>query len=41
MRKIKKYKKRQGSKKQQNRLKAINTFQDEIAKCYFDYIKRK
>lgn len=36
MRKVEKYKKRQGSKKQIERLKAVNKFQDEIAKYYFD-----
>lgn len=36
MRKIKKYKKKQGSKKQINKLKAINIFQDEIAKCFYN-----
>lgn len=36
MRKIKKYVKRQGSKKQKERLLAINNFQDEIAKYYYN-----
>lgn len=36
MRKIKKYVKRQGSKKQKERLLALNNFQDEIAKYYYN-----
>lgn len=36
MRKVEKYKKRQGSKKQIEKLKAYNKFQDEIAKYFFD-----
>jgi len=36
LRKIKKYKKRKGTKKQIEKLKAINKFQDDIAKCFFD-----
>ena len=34
--KIKKYKKKQCSKKQIEKLKEINKFQDEIAKNYFN-----
>ena len=36
MRKVEKYKKRQGSKKQIEKLKTYNKFQDEIAKYFFD-----
>ena len=36
MRKIEKYKKERGTEKQRKRLKALNHFQDEIAKYYYD-----
>ena len=35
MRKVKKYKKVQGSKKQKKRLETINKFQDNIAKAFY------
>jgi hypothetical protein len=35
MREIMKYKKIQGSKRQRERLAAINKLQDDIAKCYY------
>ncbi len=37
MRKIKKYKKTQSSKKQKKRLDLINKFQDDISKKFFDH----
>ena len=37
LRKIKNYKKKQASKKQINKLKIINNFQDKIAKNFFIY----
>lgn len=36
MRKVKRYKKRFGTKKQREKLNAINKFQDEIARIVFD-----
>lgn len=36
MRKIYKYKKLKGTKKQRERLAILNKFQDDLAKYYFD-----
>ena len=36
MRNIERYKKRSGTKKQREKLNAINKFQDEIARIVFD-----
>ena len=41
MRKVERYKKRDGTKKQREKLNAINNFQDEIAKIVLDKIIKK